>query len=272
MGQFGSVRLVVVALAMTSATAAAADKDPLGRARVLYNQRHFEAAISAADQARAAPAHADSSDLIAARAYLERFRESAAPDDLSNARERLRRLDAKRLGSHERLELLVGLGEALYFDGSFGAAANLFNSLLAPGGLDSASGGMQTDARESVLDWWASAIDREAHPRPDIERQAIYQRIRDRMQEEIVVRPSSTAAAYWQSAAARGQGDLQAAWDVAQAGWVRAALATDRGAALRADLDRLVTHAIIPERAKMIGQPPDALRSEWERFKEKWTK
>ena len=128
------------------------------------------------------------------------------------------------------------------------------------------------DARERVLDWWASAIDREAHPRADIERQATYQRIRDRMQEEIVTRPGSTAASYWQSAAARGQGDLQAAWDAAQAGWVRAALATDRGAALRADLDQLVMRALIPERAKALGQSPDTLRSEWERFKEKWTK
>ncbi|MEK7752368.1 MAG: hypothetical protein AAB654_10665 [Acidobacteriota bacterium] len=44
------------------------------------------------------PALADSADLIAARAYLERFRESAAPDDLTAARNRLRRINPGRLG------------------------------------------------------------------------------------------------------------------------------------------------------------------------------
>ena len=94
-----------------------------------------------------------------------------------------------------------------------------------------------TDARERVLDWWASAT-----------------------------------AAYWRSAAARGQGDLQAAWDAAQAAWVRAGLASDRGAALRADLDRLVLRGLVPDRARELAEPPETLRLEWERFKERWTK
>jgi hypothetical protein len=232
----------------------------------LYNQRHFDAAITAADQARAIPARADAGDLIAARAYLERFREGAAADDLVHARERLRRLDPQRLGARERVELLVGLGEALYFDGAFGAAADLFNSLLAP------AGGLPPEARERVLDWWATAVDRDARARTEIERQGIYQRVRDRMQEEIAARPASAAASYWQAAAARAQGDVQTAWDAAQAGWVRSALGGDHGVALRADLDRLMVNAIVPERAKVTGQPPDALRQEWERFKDKWTK
>ena len=66
------------------------------------------------------------------------------------------------------------------------------------------------------------------------------------------------------------QGDLQAAWDAAEAGWVRASLATDRGAALRADLDRLMLVAIVPERARALAQPADTLRLDWERFKERW--
>ena len=92
------------------------------------------------------------------------------------------------------------------------------------------------------------------------------------MEAELVARPGSAAAAYWVSAAARGQGDLQAAWDAAQAGWVRASMAPDRGTSLRADLDRLVLRGIVPERAKALAQPPDTLRQEWERFKERWTK
>ena len=57
-------------------------------------------------------------------------------------------------------------------------------------------------------------------------------------------------APYWTAAAARGQGDLQAAWDAAQAAWVRAPLTRDRGVALRHDLDVLGAESIVPERAR----------------------
>src|SRR6266851_3068578 len=124
--------LVLSWLTLTGALPVRAADDPLTRARLLYNQRQFQEAVSAADQARLMPAHADLADLVAARAYLERFRESAAADDLTHARERLRRLDPQRLGVRERVEFLVGLGETLYFDGSFGAAADVFSSVVAP--------------------------------------------------------------------------------------------------------------------------------------------
>jgi hypothetical protein len=89
------------------------------------------------------------------------------------------------------------------------------------------------------------------------------------MKDEVGNRPASVAAAYWLAAAARGQGDVQAAWDAAQAGWVRAPLASG-GAALRADLDRLVLRGLVPDRARVLALPPEALRLEWERFKERW--
>jgi hypothetical protein len=187
--------LTIAALLAFTALAGAADKpDPLAHARLLYNERQFAAAVSEAEQARLLPARVDRADLIAARAYLERFRESGEPDDLTNARERLRRLDPQRLAGSERAEFLVGLGEALYFDGDYGASADVFEPLL----------------------------------------------------------------------------DVQAAWDAAQAGWVRAVLASGRGAALRADLDRLVVRGLVPDRAKALAQPPETLRLEWERFKERW--
>lgn len=248
----------------TMAPAASAADDPLARARLLYNQRQFEAAVNAAEQARTLPARADAADLIAARAYLERFRNSATSDDLTNARDRLRRLNPQRFNMRERGEYVVGLGETLFFDGAFGASATVFDSVLqSPEGL-------AIDGRERLLDWWATAVDREAKPRPDIERQGAYQRIRTRMEDEVATHPTSGVAAYWLAAAARAQGDLQSAWDAAQAGWVRAPLAPDRGAALRADLDHLVLHAIVPDRAKATAQPPEILRAEWERFKERW--
>src|SRR5687767_11618775 len=108
-------------LAAGSGASAQGKPDALSEARTLYNQRQFVGAVSAAERARLTPALADRADLIAARAYLERFRESMAADDLANARERLRRLDPLRFDARERTEFIVGLGEALYFDASHGA-------------------------------------------------------------------------------------------------------------------------------------------------------
>ena len=60
---------------------------------------------SAAEEARLTPARADSADLVAARAYLERFRESAASDDLDQrARAPAPARSAERFGPRERVE------------------------------------------------------------------------------------------------------------------------------------------------------------------------
>ena len=248
-------------------------RDPLSEARLFYNQHHFDAAVAAAERVRLAQAGAPGladiayrADLIAARAYLERFRERATADDLASARERLRRLDPARFDPGERIEFLVGLGETLYFDESYGAAADIFRSVLEA--RDGAA--IDMTARDRVLDWWASAADRDARPKVDAERQARYRMIRDRMREELTTHESSAAASYWLAAAARSQGDVQAAWDSAEAGWVRASLAGDHGAALRADLDRLMLQAVIPERATLTSQSADVLRAQWEEFKTRW--
>jgi hypothetical protein len=244
---------------------AADDRAALARARQLYNARDFDAAIAAAETVDRSTQLADDADLIAARSLLERYRANASADDLTAARERLRRIAPDRFTDRERLEYVVGLGEALYFDDSPGAAAAVFDSVLR-------SDAPLLDGRDVVLDWWASAVGEDARPRTDFERQALYRQIRSRMGEELGERPNSATAAYWAVAAARGEGDLQGAWDAAQAAWVRAPLADDHGAALRGDLDRLVQRAIIPERARAIGQTPESLQEAWDRFKEKWNK
>jgi hypothetical protein len=259
-------RVVSAVLLLVATSASAADKpDALARARALYNQGQYEAAVNAAEEARLLAAAADSADLIAARAYLERFRETSTATDLTNARDRLRRLDPQRLEARERIEYIVGLGEALFFDDSYGAAAELFDSVLARDGLG-------PEARERALDWWATAVDEDAKPRPDIERQPMYQKVRDRMRRELGMNPVSGSAGYWLAAAARAQGDLQAAWDAALAAWVRAPLAADRGVALRQDIDRLVVNAIVAEDDRGKSQTPDALKGEWEQFKNRWKK
>jgi tetratricopeptide (TPR) repeat protein len=237
--------------------------DPLARARALYNARQFEAAVSAAEQARALPSRTNAADLVAARAYLERYRDSGASDDLTNARERFRRLNPGNLTPRERTEYIVGLGETLYLDGAYGAAATVFDSVLEK------PDALPADARDRVLDWWATAIDRDARPRPEAERLAAYQRIRARMEQELV-RGESASAAYWLPSALRSQGDLQGAWDAAQAGWVRAPLSGGRAEMVRADIDQLVVQGLVPDRAHALGQPVDALRLQWEQFKERW--
>ncbi len=252
----------LISLVVTS-SALAAD-DPLARARLLYNQGQFDGAVSAAEQARLTPARADAADLVAARAYLERFRATAAPDDATNARDRLRRIDPQRFPPRERLEYIVGLGQMLFADGAYGAAATVFEPVLQSPDL------LTVAARERVLDWWASAVDRDTRPRTEMDRRDSAQRIRARMDEELATHPGSGAAAYWLAASAHAQGDHQAAWDAALAAWVRAPLTSDRGDALRADLDRLVLRAIVPDRARAIAQTPESLRLQWEQFKDRW--
>jgi hypothetical protein len=262
-------RMISTLIVTAAVIAPAAAQDPVARARLLYNQGQFDAALQAADQARQAPGLADAADLVAARAYLERFRAGGAADDLTGARERLRRLDPRRFAARERTEFIVGLGETLYFDEAFGAASSVFDTVLLAGDPLAPLG---DDARARVLDWWATAIERAARPMPDAERRLVYQRIRARMIEELAAHPASTAAVYWLAAAARAAGDSQAAWEAAQAGWVRASLAADGGAALRADLDQLVQRAIIPERARALAQPPQSLQEQWEQFKTRWAR
>ncbi|MGC4085445.1 MAG: hypothetical protein QM736_25815 [Vicinamibacterales bacterium] len=260
-----SIALLVLLVGLASPLRAADDKNPLARARQLYNMRDFDAAIAAADEARRAPERADSADVIAARAMLERYRAGALPDDLEQARERLRGIAPERLSERERLEYVIGLGEALYFDEAPGAAAAVFDSVLR-------SESELLDGRDQILDWWASAVDEDARPRTEFERQALYQAVLTRMREELGRRPTSAVAAYWTAAAARGQGDLHGAWAAAEAAWVRAPLAPDHGAELRGDIDRLVQRAIIPERARATGQPPEALIEAWDAFKAKWNR
>jgi hypothetical protein len=257
--------LTIVVMLLGGAAVHAVDPpDPLTEARELYNKHEYVAAINAAERARLTPASVDRADLIAARAYLERYRSSNASDDLTNARDRLRRISPREFDSRERTEYIVGLGEALYFDESYGAAAAVFESVL------DATDSVSAEPRERVLDWWAIAVDRDAWARPDAGRQRAYDRIRTRMQDEVTGHPGSATAGYWLAAAARSQGDLQGAWDAAEAGWVRATLAADGGAALRTELDQLMLIAIVPERARALTQSPDDVRQTWEQFKERW--
>jgi hypothetical protein len=246
--------------------------DQLAEARRFYNLGQYEDAERLARQAVTNPATSDAARVVLGRTQLERYRQSASPADLEAARVSLRSLNPAALDGRERVEFLIGLAEALYLEDRFGAAAELFESAFERSAI------LGAEAYERVLDWWATALDRQAQSLPMTERHSLYARIRERMRSETLALPGSTAAAYWLAAAARASGNPEEAWDYAVAGWVRAALAPDRGAALRADLDRLVRQAIIPERAARLsgrGDPKKAqlsMLSEWEAFKAAWSR
>jgi hypothetical protein len=262
----GAVLLAVLALAPSAAAA----EDPLAEARRLYNQENYEMAIKAAQAAQTEPGSSDEASLILARANLERYRQTHDAANLTAARESLRTLNATKLSPRSQGEFTVGLGEWLFLDDRYGAAAELFDAGLAT------ADDLGPTGRDRVLDWWATAMDRHAQVTP-AHRLELYQRIVDRMESELRTRPGSVAAGYWLPAAARSLGDLDRAWQAAIAGWLRARVAPDRGETLRADLDRLVESAIIPERARELtttgGSAKDAvavMTAEWEHLKTSW--
>jgi hypothetical protein len=266
------MRSCLLALLIAAFAAPALAADSLAEARRLYNLGQYDQAEKLARESAAVPARSDASRVVLGRIQLERYRQTADARDFNLARESLRTVDAAALDASERVELTIGLAEALYLEGRFGAAADLFDSVRQRAAL------LGTPARERVLDWWATALDRQAQTRPQEDRQVMYERILVRMSDEIAEHPGSTAAGYWLVAAARACSDLERAWSAALAGWLRATLADDHGTALRADLDRLVTQVVVPERAARLASRTDqkeamaTMLAEWESFKKSWTK
>ena len=261
-----SVALLLVMAMPDSASATRAD---LARARSLYNQRQFDGAIAAALVAQKTPATQDAATVVLALAHLERYRERANPADLSAARAALGTVRSAALDARDNLDFMLALGEALFFEDDYGAAAQMFES-----GLDGAIA-HGTVAAEAMLDWWGSAVERHADALDRDARAAAFSRVRDRMMTELSRNPGSAAAGYWVAVATRGAGDPVAAWDAAVAGWVRARLATNRAANLRADLDKLMLEGIIPDRVRLLApdkraQAESALKADWAVVKERW--
>jgi hypothetical protein len=246
-----------------------AEHPSLAKARALYNAADHDGALTAASMARSDPAAADAAALVIGRSYLERYRRRADPADLTAAREALAAVRAPALSPRDQLDLLIGLGQSLYLDGMFGAAAEVFDTAL------SRASTLGARDRIQLLDWWATAMDREAQRRPADRRTALFDRVITRMEEELRDDPGSAPANYWLVAAARGAGDVERAWDTAVAGWIRSGLTPDSAERLRADLDRLVTEALIVERARTrppreLQEQMTALRAEWDLVKKQW--
>jgi hypothetical protein len=247
----------------------AAEPPALAKARTLYNAGNYEGAIDAAAVARRQAPWTDAAALVIARSHLERYRETADTKDLIAAREAFATIKASALSARDQVDHIIGLGQALYLGEIFGAAAELFGTALMRSSL------LGPRDKQMLLDWWATALDREAQTRPVDRRRAVFERIVARMDEELHQDPGSAPANYWLAVALRGVGDVEGAWQAAEAAWVRSTLSRETTEELRADLERLVMQALIPERSRVMGgrDPQEAvaaLRAEWELVKQQW--
>jgi len=255
----------------TAGLLAQREADPLTRARQAYNLQQFDRALVLAQEAKRTPVLANSASVVAARSLLQRFRRSGDVADVELARQTMLLVDASRLSRSESAELHLGMAELLYVDDQFGAATELFEVALD-------RPGMVADAqRDRVLEWWAASLDHEAQLAPDSHRLIRYRRMLTRLEREAVRGSASPVVAYWLAAAARGADDLDRAWSLAIAAWIQApTVAGSRAAALRADIERLMVDAIIPERSRHSASDADpqalkaALAAEWTAIKGKW--
>src|SRR5258708_15202883 len=194
MGPFTSfgpgLRAAILVSIVASTAGAAAKPDFLTAARQFYNQGQYDQALAAAKQAGSIPSTTSSARLIMGRARLERFRDTPVPQELDDARADLRAVDPHALDPRERIELQVGLGELLYLENRFGPAAELLDPLVE------SSSTLAPDAHERALDWWATALDRQAQSGPVLERALVYPRIIERMQQELRRDPASAPASF----------------------------------------------------------------------------
>lgn len=261
--------LVVVLSLLMCGLAEAADPPALIKAHSLYNSGDFEGAIQAATPLEQQPATAAAAALLIGRARLEQYRRSQNATELEAARVSLSSVKTSALPPREQVELLIGMGQTLFFGDVFGGAAELFDTALGRGEL------LSDRDRWALLDWWATSLDRQAQLLPPDRRRPIYDRIAARMELELRQEPGSGPANYWLVVGTRGLGDVVRAWDAAVAGWVRAALSPESTAAVRADIDRLVTEALVIEIGRSRGgpEPQDAInatRADWELVKSQW--
>lgn len=259
-----------IVMVIAAAQADAAEHPSLAKARALYNAADFDAAIAAATIARGDPASADAAALVVGRSHLERYRlRTSDPADLAAGREALGAVRMAALLPRDQIDLLVGLGQALFLADAFGAAAELFDVAL------SRASSLPDRDRFLLLDWWASAIDREAQALGAEQGAMLLERVVARAEDALREDPGHPAANYWLVVASRGAGDPARAWHAAVAAWVRAPLRPESAAGMREDIDQFVTTVLIPERARTrpAREQPAAvneLRDDWEAVKRDW--
>jgi hypothetical protein len=270
----GQIAAAVVVGGICVCTPTRVDAQSLDRARQLYNEGRFDAAINAATVPRKRSTTASSAALIIARARLERFRQASKPEDLTAARAELVAVNPQNLSHQEKIEWQIGLAQALYFENELGPASEWFRTLI-PYVREQ----MPPAETDKLIEWWASTSSRFAETLTGNARSEKYRELLEVMELELERDPLSRVATYWISVAARGVGDLNRAWNTALAGWIRAR-GLQGGQRLRGDIEKFVLQTIIPERAQLrSGQRLDSkatateiteLTDEWRNLTRRW--
>jgi len=231
----------------------AAAQNGLAEARRLYNAGLFDQAIAAAQNSSESSRLPSATAVIVGRSRLERFRTLQDPQELDRARADLAAVNPMQLSPQERMEWQMGLGEALLLDNQPGPASEILSTLVP-----SARPRLTSVENEKLLEWLAVSISRFAETLAGDARNGQYHRLLTTLAAILQNEPASRAANYWSVVASRGTGDLESAWNLAMAGWVRAG-SDQRSGSLRNDLDQFVTRTLIPERARSkTGQRLDA--------------
>ena len=261
--------VLLFGLVAIGAVDAQAGQTGITSARESYNDGRIDDAIAAADAAWR-ETRANAAAVVLARAKLERFRALEEASDLEQARDLLRAMDPSGLSPTERVEWEIGIGASLYLQGLYGPAAEVLDRVLKEPDLT-------VRDHDRLLDWWASAVDRVAQRQHLDARKGTYTRLTRRLESELGRSPGSDASRYWLVASARGAGEIERAWNLAVAGWVRAGRGQE---AVRSDLDRLVLQGVIPDlAASRAGHTPNedltiwimaGLAGEWETVKSAW--
>src|SRR5207253_3959851 len=133
----------------------AAAQNDLAAARRLYNGGLFEQAIAAAQHSRESSRLPSATALIVARSRLERFRTLQDPRELDRARAELAAVNPAQLGSQERMEWQMGLGEALLLDNQPGPASEILSTLVP-----STRPRLTSVENEKLLEWLAVSVSR----------------------------------------------------------------------------------------------------------------
>ena len=220
---------------------------------------------------RAAQATAsDAAALVMARAHLERYRQKRRLDGSCRRPRRAQRDSVRRcsLRGTRSISSSASASRCILTD-LFGAAADLFDTALERG----APLARRAIVRCSSTGGRRRSIAKRRRGTPE-RRLASGRASRRADGRGAAPRSRQRAANYWLAVAARAAGDLDAAWDAAVAAWVRATLGP-APSELRSDIDRLVTQALIPERARVRsareqGDATEAVRAQWESVKEQW--
>ena len=266
----GCAGLAILVLTATAAVGAAGRDRSAGQGPAALQRGDYDGAITAARDVTARPGAPGEANLLLGRALLERHRASRTAEDLASARTALGAVDASALSDRGR----AGPGGRAGRGAVPGRPVPIRRGVARAGaGADGPAAGRGSRAGGRLVGNGHGPL--RADPAAG--------RAGQRLRRHLVAPPPAPGSLSrllggLVLAAGRGAGPWRSRPRVGprrvRVGAIT--LAPDRGVSLRADLDRLVTQAIIPERVKRLVDEPDGaaaaarFASEWDEAKGRW--